>query len=180
MDRAYVYLYVVFMYVCCWPLSSTCELSWWRDVYFPLLRNTLLWSIFLQSPISLPYSKVSKNLVGIYWKISLIYKHRASCLSVFSAQTVWQCVAHISNNLSKVKILWEGHKIWKDFHLFWRLLSNVKTSRRFFFQIFVTFSENLKSSVPNVWVLPRAWDLHLGRFASLLCCQNEFIISWLV
>ena len=77
MYRAYVYLYVVFMYVCCWPLSSTCELSWWRDVYFPLLRNTLLWSIFLQSPVSLPYSKVSKNLVRIYWKISLIYKPHA-------------------------------------------------------------------------------------------------------
>ena len=42
----------------------------------------------------------------------------------------------------KVKILWEGHKIWKIPHLYWRLLSLVKTSGRFF-QFFVFFSENL-------------------------------------
>ena len=42
----------------------------------------------------------------------------------------------------KVKILWEGHKIGKDFSLFWRLLSNVKTNGRFF-QICEAFSENL-------------------------------------
>ena len=46
----------------------------------------------------------------------------------------------------KVKILWEGHKIWKNIlpvlakQLF--LLSSVKTSGRFF-QIFVAFSEKL-------------------------------------
>ena len=48
--------------------------------------------------------------------------------------------------LDKVQTLWEGHKIWKNLppvltkQLF--LLSSVKTGG-IFFQIFVTFSENL-------------------------------------
>ena len=46
----------------------------------------------------------------------------------------------------KVKILWEGHIIWKNISLGLTkqlfLLSSVKTSGRFF-QIFVAFSEKL-------------------------------------
>ena len=34
-------------------------------------------------------------------------------------------------------------KLEKKSHLFWRLLNKVKTSGRFFFLIFVAFSENL-------------------------------------
>ena len=47
----------------------------------------------------------------------------------------------------KVKTLWEGHKIWKKIsHLFWGLLSSVKTNG-IFFQIFVAFSENLNFAI---------------------------------
>ena len=56
-------------------------------------------------------------------------------------------------NETKVKILWEGQKIWKKIsHLFWHLLSTVKTRGRIF-QIFVVFSGNLNFKAS--WILCR-------------------------
>ena len=42
---------------------------------------------------------------------------------------------HTTNSETKVKTLWEGHSLKKISHLFWLLLSNIKTSE-IFFQIF--------------------------------------------
>ena len=68
-------------------------------------------------------------------------------------------------DIFKVKILWEGRKIWKNLppvltkQLF--LVSSVKTSGRFF-QTFVAFSKKLEGAViqseNNFWKLIVAWD----------------------
>ena len=74
--------------------------------------------IFLQSPVSLHYSKVSKSIE----KFRLFTSTEPHAFLSFQ-----HCVSGTYlKQLSKVKILWEGHKIWKDFQLFYvrRFFSN--------------------------------------------------------
>ena len=67
-----------------------------------------------------------------------------------SVLSLSSCSFAAKKEFDKVKILWEGHKIWKNLppvltkQLF--LLSSVKTSGRFF-QIFVAFSEKLDFTI---------------------------------
>ena len=101
-----------------------------------------------------------------------------------------------SSNLDKVQILWEGHKIWKNFPSVLTkkllLLSSVKTRRRSF-QIFVAFSEKLNfnrtrcRSLVMLYYLytMRRWLSHSGVelpclvFTTAQRCQSIYKVAFL-
>ena len=93
-----------------------------------------------------PWILNDTDFTNVFVKMSILYCFKETYLILHWLVT--------NNFFSKVKTLWEGHKIWKNLssvltkQLF--LLNSVKTSGIFFFSNFVAFSEKLDFKLSNV------------------------------
>ena len=80
------------------------------------------------------YQKIFLILIGIYFQYSFVAL-KTLLYMPGSGTHINYCVliSKCKHQVDKVRILWEGHKIS---HLFWHVLSKVKTNGRFFFIFF--------------------------------------------
>ena len=96
-------------------------------------------------------SAIATNLVLLHHKPIKSWKSRPNIMFIKKLETI--CLLWFSSFWSlllalslKVKTLWEGHKIWKITHLFWKIncfYSVVSKHVWYFFQIFAAFLEKL-------------------------------------
>ena len=90
-----------------------------------------------------------------------------------NTQFIFKRVIQIDNSGVKVKILWEGRKIWKNLPPVLTKLNSVKTSGRLF-QIFVVVSEKLHFNEHCIhsWYIPRTGTIKELRMQIFMFIQK--------